>query len=350
MDVDIDKMSTDDENHQNEGELMEYEDTTMTHLEGDEDEAMMDDENEQGEEVEEEYEEMDAEHQEMDAIPAVAEVLATPTIGVAPETDMIPVDEGSHVDVSGTEITAGIDHTLQEEEKLPNMAAHGLVDTEVVSGPSGTSGAKTNDEGVAEGAQAMENEENTPNEIIEAEIREEEVAEGDDEEYYEDEEEEDIEEASADQESREGKPIEGQNQSEAPNGHAGVEKSAPIEEQAQADTEEEITEETLTTENLPPIILNLPKSGTRALFSVTDDDEAGKRETVWLEDQSHIADKSISEVLGAIKDEMRREGLPLAGELVITEKEMDLKMGEVSFSPCYAVDVRSNGMYSTTSI
>lgn len=83
--------------------------------------------------------------------------------------------------------------------------------------------------------------------------------------------------------------------------------------------------------SLPPIILNLPAIGARTLFSPLQDDGQQLKLPVWLENrQEELGEASLSDVWSAIRAEMAREGLVKTGELVVAEKQMDLKMGEVS--------------------
>ena len=78
--------------------------------------------------------------------------------------------------------------------------------------------------------------------------------------------------------------------------------------------------------SLPPIILRLPSLGARALFNALPEGDL----PIWLKGRAEdLGDASLDRVWAAIKEEMTHEQLAQHGEMVITEKEMDLKMGEV---------------------
>lgn len=80
--------------------------------------------------------------------------------------------------------------------------------------------------------------------------------------------------------------------------------------------------------SLPSIVINLPALGARALFSPSPDDQDLP---VWLPGRVEaLGEASLADVWMAIKGELGRERLGQAGEMVITEKQMELKMGEVS--------------------
>ncbi|OCF36485.1 hypothetical protein I316_01734 [Kwoniella heveanensis BCC8398] len=79
--------------------------------------------------------------------------------------------------------------------------------------------------------------------------------------------------------------------------------------------------------NLPPVIVHLPHSGARSLFVPYESDPDTL--PIWLRDrQEELGEASLADVWDAIRAECVREGLGKNGALVITEKQMDLKMNE----------------------
>ena len=86
----------------------------------------------------------------------------------------------------------------------------------------------------------------------------------------------------------------------------------------------------LDIQNLPPIILNLPALGARILFAPLNDGRELKL-PVWLRGrQDELGEASLADVWSAIRAELAREGWARSGEMVVAEKQMELKMGEVS--------------------
>ena len=78
-----------------------------------------------------------------------------------------------------------------------------------------------------------------------------------------------------------------------------------------------------TAASLPPILIHLP-DGIRSLFTPHE-------KIAWLKGkEGDFAEASLADVWTGIRAEMAREGLVKSGELVVTEKQMELKMGEVS--------------------
>lgn len=97
---------------------------------------------------------------------------------------------------------------------------------------------------------------------------------------------------------------------------------------------EEGPDDPIDTQSLPPIILNLPALGARILFAPLPDDGQQQKLPVWLSGrQEELGEASLSDIWVAIRAEMVREGLAKVGEMVVTERQMDLKMGEVSHIP-----------------
>ena len=80
--------------------------------------------------------------------------------------------------------------------------------------------------------------------------------------------------------------------------------------------------------SLPAIVINLPSLDTRALFSPSPNDEAAP---VWLPGRVEaLGEASLAKVWAAVKAELGKESPEQSGEMIITEKQMELKMGEVS--------------------
>lgn len=81
--------------------------------------------------------------------------------------------------------------------------------------------------------------------------------------------------------------------------------------------------------SMPAVILHLPKLGARSLFLPLPD---GSKLPVWLSGRlEQLGESSLSDIWSAIKEEMAKEKLIESGEMIITERQMELKMGEVSF-------------------
>ena len=91
--------------------------------------------------------------------------------------------------------------------------------------------------------------------------------------------------------------------------------------------------------SLPPVILFLPGDARRTLFApLANAQEAGpsKAPAVWLHGKAEeLGEASLADVWTEIRAEMAKDGLIKNGEMVISEKQMELKMGEVS---CYSLD------------
>ena len=89
--------------------------------------------------------------------------------------------------------------------------------------------------------------------------------------------------------------------------------------------------------SLPPIILHLPKLGARCLFTPLPQHEEQHQQLklpVWLSGRKEeLGEASLADVWMAIRQEMARERVVESGELILVEKHMDLKMGEVSVTP-----------------
>jgi hypothetical protein len=82
--------------------------------------------------------------------------------------------------------------------------------------------------------------------------------------------------------------------------------------------------------SLPSIIINLPSLGSRALFNPLPDDESLP---VWFSGSVEaLGEASLANVWTAVKAELGKENLVRSGEMIITEKQMELKMGEVSLA------------------
>nr|XP_019042340.1 hypothetical protein I302_08942 [Kwoniella bestiolae CBS 10118]OCF21270.1 hypothetical protein I302_08942 [Kwoniella bestiolae CBS 10118] len=91
--------------------------------------------------------------------------------------------------------------------------------------------------------------------------------------------------------------------------------------------EEEEEEYVIDANSLPPIILHLANDQARYLFETYENDPDTL--PVWLEGrQAELAEASLSDVWNAIKVECTKEGLAKNGALVVSEKQMDLKMNE----------------------
>ena len=98
----------------------------------------------------------------------------------------------------------------------------------------------------------------------------------------------------------------------------------------------------LDIQNLPPIILNLPALGARILFAPLNDDRELKL-PVWLRGRhEELGEASLSDVWAAIRAELAREGLAKSGEMVVAEKQMELKMGEVSCLRTESADIKDD--------
>lgn len=110
----------------------------------------------------------------------------------------------------------------------------------------------------------------------------------------------------------------------------------PEEEEDYYEEEEEggdQAEDLIDIHSLPPIILNLPTKSARTLFQPLSepDEESYPNLPVWLLNRhEELGEASLADVWGAIRSEMIKEGLAKSGELVLVEKQMDLRMGEVS--------------------
>ncbi|ORY27196.1 hypothetical protein BCR39DRAFT_239821 [Naematelia encephala] len=88
-------------------------------------------------------------------------------------------------------------------------------------------------------------------------------------------------------------------------------------------------EKTIDAHTLPPICLHLPGLGARALFSPLPKDEVDMNLPVWLKDrQEDLAGATLAEVWSAIREELRREKMDKSGEMVLVEKQMELRMGD----------------------
>ncbi|KAK4689745.1 hypothetical protein P7C73_g348, partial [Tremellales sp. Uapishka_1] len=81
--------------------------------------------------------------------------------------------------------------------------------------------------------------------------------------------------------------------------------------------------------SLPPIILHLPSLGARSLFFTLNDQDHQLELPIWLEGkEEELAEATLADVWTALKDQMTKDGLVKNGEMVITEKQMSLRMGE----------------------
>lgn len=99
-----------------------------------------------------------------------------------------------------------------------------------------------------------------------------------------------------------------------------------IEEEGEEDMEDYPTD----IHSIPAIILNLPNLGARSLFLPLQN---GSKLPVWLKGKlEQLGEASLSDVWSAVRDELKKEGLTQVGEMIITEKQMELKMGEVSLT------------------
>ncbi|WVR05148.1 hypothetical protein IAU60_002160 [Kwoniella sp. DSM 27419] len=79
--------------------------------------------------------------------------------------------------------------------------------------------------------------------------------------------------------------------------------------------------------SLPPIIVHLPEAGARALFTPYESDPDTL--AVWLKDRhEELAEASLADVWAAIRAECDKDGLSKNGALVISEKQMELRMHE----------------------
>ena len=100
--------------------------------------------------------------------------------------------------------------------------------------------------------------------------------------------------------------------------------------------------------SIPPIILHLPSLGARSLFLPLQDDGQQPELPVWLKDrQEELGEASLADVWVALRAEIAREGLAKSGEMIVTEKQMDLKMGEVSFRCSAGFSPNADGMGRT---
>ncbi|WVQ98853.1 hypothetical protein IAU59_005984 [Kwoniella sp. CBS 9459] len=100
-------------------------------------------------------------------------------------------------------------------------------------------------------------------------------------------------------------------------------------EEAVGEEEEEDEDEDYPIDvlNLPPIIIHLPQLGARSLFVPYESDPDTL--PIWLRDrQEELGEASLADVWEALRAECVKEGLGQNGALVITEKQMDLKMNE----------------------
>jgi len=100
----------------------------------------------------------------------------------------------------------------------------------------------------------------------------------------------------------------------------------------QEDEEEDDDDLPLTIDTIPPILLHLPNLEPRVLFAALPDDEEALNLSIWLADrQLELVEAKLSEVWVAIRKELEREGYGVKGaEMVIVEKQTNLRMGEVS--------------------
>jgi hypothetical protein len=90
--------------------------------------------------------------------------------------------------------------------------------------------------------------------------------------------------------------------------------------------EEEMEHYPTDAHSLTPFILHLPDLGARSLFNPLPD---GAKLPVWLDTRlEELGEGTLSDVWMEIRNEMAKEGLAQGGEMIITEKQMDLKMGE----------------------
>jgi hypothetical protein len=105
---------------------------------------------------------------------------------------------------------------------------------------------------------------------------------------------------------------------------------ANAEADADADSEEYYDDEDLPP--LAPILLHLPNGSTRALFTPAEEEEGADAPAlpVYLAGRDELAESPMTALLAELRREMAAEGVELAAEFVLTEKMMDLKMGEVS--------------------
>lgn len=106
------------------------------------------------------------------------------------------------------------------------------------------------------------------------------------------------------------------------------------EEEQDVDDEEEEGEERydlLTPETLPPIILNLPNARIALFNPIPTEPEL----PLWFSDRiAELCESSLDLVWCAIRSEVDCMGRPNEDdEMVVSEKLMDLKMGDVSSSP-----------------
>jgi hypothetical protein len=135
-------------------------------------------------------------------------------------------------------------------------------------------------------------------------------------------------EDAAEVEHTENGPVEGEHK----NGH-GVddeEEEGEHEEEQDVDDEEEEGEERydlLTPETLPPIILNLPNSRVALFNTIPTEPEL----PLWFSDRiAELCESSLDLVWCAIRFEVDCMGRPNEDdEMVVSEKLMDLKMGDV---------------------
>jgi hypothetical protein len=116
------------------------------------------------------------------------------------------------------------------------------------------------------------------------------------------------------------------------------ESDHPDRNEPEAEGEEEEGEEgeeeydLLTPSTLPPIILNLPNS-RRALFNPFTTDEGTALPSWFAERMEELCEGTLAQMWAAIRSSLVEEGDENEEEMVVIEKLMDLKMGDVSFCP-----------------
>jgi len=127
-------------------------------------------------------------------------------------------------------------------------------------------------------------------------------------------------EKSAEQEHAEAEPVEG----------------AHEEEHDIGDEEEEDEYDFLTPETLPPIILNLPNSRIALFNTIPTDPEL----PLWFSERiEKFCEGTLTQLWGAIRLQLDTTGEGNGeDEMVIIEKLMDLKMGDVSLSSLFLHD------------
>jgi hypothetical protein len=127
-------------------------------------------------------------------------------------------------------------------------------------------------------------------------------------------------------------PVEGEHEEE--HDVDNEQEEGEREEDQDVDDEEEEGEERydlLTPETLPPIILNLPNSRIALFNTIATEPEL----PLWFSDRiGELCESSLDLVWCAIRSEVDCMGRPNEDdEMVVSEKLMDLKMGDVSSSP-----------------